>query len=528
MRPSRRRLTPCSPVSERVGAALAILGACALAASTLIAAPTASQSVVLVVEPLLNTVDGSEILGCIERAILDSRRNHQTWIAFGVVKSRAAGWEPVASRIDCGTGPFDKTGIGVVRTFGTPYLIVDIESKTSARPVEASLRIRKLTGFDQNGSPMYLSSITTRTVDPAIVDSTIVPLLIGSPQERDAFAMHELFLRLTARVSAPVSYGSVSVTADVPGIRIFLDGGLVGRTTEGGPAVFGNVLTGKRELLVRDFSGREASTTVMVARGSTTTVALAVLKLSDKSRAELEPIGKNPEGYEEYWRRRDGAVVVNVPAGEFLMGSPDGQGEANERPQHQVDVSSFLIDKTEVTWRQFRKFAAATEAGIPPAPLWGTPDDYPVVNVLWSEAKAFCEWVGGSLPTEAQWEKAARGTDGRLYPWGNDWDRDRCNSIDGGTHRPEAVGAFPNCTTPSGVVDMAGSAWEWVADRYAVYAADPAMRDAQGPATGGMRVLRGGSWLSQPTLLRTAYRSRNDPGARNVHHGFRCAQTPLN
>ncbi len=108
---------------------------------------------------------------------------------------------------------------------------------------------------------------------------------------------------------------------------------------------------------------------------------------------------------------------LRVPEGEFLMGSAEGKGEPTEHSQRRVFVSEFLMDKTEVTWRQFRKFVEATGAKSPPEPLWGTPDDYAVSNVLFNEAKEYCEWVGGRLPTEAEWEKAARGTDGRKYPW---------------------------------------------------------------------------------------------------------------
>jgi formylglycine-generating enzyme required for sulfatase activity len=221
-------------------------------------------------------------------------------------------------------------------------------------------------------------------------------------------------------------------------------------------------------------------------------------------------------------------VVVRIPAGEFLMGSPEGQGEPDERPQHRVYVSEFLIDKTEITWRQFRKFAEAKGSPLPPAPAWGTPDDYPAAFVLWEEAQSYCEWVGGRLPTEAEWEKAARGTDGRKYSWGNEWEPQRCNSISGGLHRPESVGSYPGCVSPYGVLDMPGSMWEWCADRNGEsYYAESPSRNPKGPTSGRLRVMRGGAWMSQPLWLRAAYRFKASPSSRNNDHGFRCAHDAL-
>jgi formylglycine-generating enzyme required for sulfatase activity len=239
----------------------------------------------------------------------------------------------------------------------------------------------------------------------------------------------------------------------------------------------------------------------------------------------LVPIGKNPQGHDEYWRTRDGAVMVKVPSGEFTMGSAPDEGEPAQRPQRRPYISEFMIDKTEVTWRQFRRYAKATGAGLPPTPLWGALEDYPVTSVLFAEAKAYCEWVGGRLPTESEWEKAARGTDGRKYTWGNQWDSDRCNSIDGGPHRPAAVGNFPGCVSPYGVVDMAGSLWEWTTDWYADGYPEVSEQDPKGPGHGTHRVVRGGSWLWSRFFLYAAYRHKIEPGWRDVHNGFRCARS---
>jgi formylglycine-generating enzyme required for sulfatase activity len=298
----------------------------------------------------------------------------------------------------------------------------------------------------------------------------------------------------------------------------------VGRISEGNPTLLKNVLAGSREIRVRDFSGREAWRQVVVEEGETSEVALEVLDRPTGPRNELVPIGKNPQGYQEYWRDRDRAMLVRIPAGEFLMGSPDGEGEPDERPQHPVYISEFLIDKTEVTWRQVRKFAEATGSRLPSEPISGSPGDYPASFILWEEAKEYCEWAGGRLPTEAEWEKAARGTDGWKYAWGNEWDPRRCNSITGGMHQPESAGAYPGCLSPYGVLDMPGSMWEWCADRYGEsYYAESESRDPNGPTAGRLRVMRGGAWMSQPMWLRTAYRAKRSPTSRNHDHGFRCA-----
>ena len=256
-------------------------------------------------------------------------------------------------------------------------------------------------------------------------------------------------------------------------------------------------------------------------------VTLKLLNLPDKKQKQDVPLflGRNSQGQEEYWRDKDRAIVVKIPAGAFLMGSADNRGEAHERPLHRVELSSFFVDKTEVTWRQFRKFAHETRVKLPPAPLWGRPDNYPVSFVLWEEAAEYCQWVGGRLPTEAEWEKAARGNDARKYPWGNAWDPERCNTIQGGPHRPMPVGYFRDCLSPYGVLDMSGSMGEWCADWYdADFYAQSATKDPQGPPLGTMRILRGGGWMSQPTWVTTSHRSRGGPNTRHAHHGFRCAQ----
>jgi formylglycine-generating enzyme required for sulfatase activity len=230
------------------------------------------------------------------------------------------------------------------------------------------------------------------------------------------------------------------------------------------------------------------------------------------------------------------AGPVLVPAGEFLMGSADADSgaDSDEKPQRKVYLDAFKIDRTEVTNAMYAKCVQAGACRTPASSGSGKKNsyygdsqyaNYPVIHVSWNDAQAYCMWAGGRLPTEAEWEKAARGADGRTYPWGNEPpDKQRCNfNRDVGDTTP--VGVYPAGASPYGALDMAGNVWEWVADRYQAdyYAVAPA-RNPPGPAAGDSRVLRGGSWGCGQWLVRAAGRDRNDPVVRNVNLGFRCAR----
>ena len=221
--------------------------------------------------------------------------------------------------------------------------------------------------------------------------------------------------------------------------------------------------------------------------------------------------------------------MVTILAGEFLMGADDK--EDDERPSHTVSVEAFEIDIYEVTNAEFAFFVEQTgyvteaeKAGEPET--WRTyategREAHPVVKVTWADAEAYCRWVGKRLPTEAEWEKAARGTDGRIYPWGNDWDPAKANSRESGYRGTLVVGSLPDGASPYGVMDMAGNVWEWTADWYQAYPGS----DMTSPYFGEQyRVTRGGGWFSDAFHLRTANRSATAPEARNDDLGFRCAR----
>lgn len=226
-----------------------------------------------------------------------------------------------------------------------------------------------------------------------------------------------------------------------------------------------------------------------------------------------------------------GVSMRLVPAGNFIAGS--NQGYENEKPVHNVYLDDFYIDKYEVTNALYQ---ACVDAGACQPPdqtgsvtrgsYYGNSqfDNYPVVYVDWENADSYCQWRGMSLPTEAQWEKAARGTDGRTYPWGDNIDETYANYNNAVGDTTEA-GSYESGQSPYGIYDMAGNAWEWVADWYSdTYYLNTPLTNPPGPATGAYRVLRGGSWLDDETIVTTSNRGWSQlEYFANVDFGFRCA-----
>ena len=221
--------------------------------------------------------------------------------------------------------------------------------------------------------------------------------------------------------------------------------------------------------------------------------------------------------------------MLLVPAGEFTMGSDEGDDD--EQPIHRVVLDSFYLDTFEVTNGRFAKFVAAIQS----EPPWGFADqetpviqaERPVRWVNWMEALGYCLWAGKRLPTEAEWEKAARGTDGRTYPWGND-PPTAAHAVFGLTEAAETVSPIGNRDkgqSPYGVHDLAGNLYEWVTDRYdeEFYTTNPP-RNPRGPGEGTTKVQRGGSYTNSPYRLRSSFRTKGDPTEHDPHVGFRCAQ----
>lgn len=233
---------------------------------------------------------------------------------------------------------------------------------------------------------------------------------------------------------------------------------------------------------------------------------------------------------------KDGAPMVLVPAGEFMMGSrqDDKTSKNDERPFHSVYLDAYYIDQYEVTTTGYAKFMQVTKRIAPEhwsEDILKQHGRKPVVGVDWMDAAAYCAWAGKRLPTEAEWEKAARGTDKRLYPWGSEAptrQRANYNSLrfdfkDYGALTD--VGSFEQGKSPYGAYDMAGNVYEWSADWYDEnYYGKSLPRNPEGPSNGEFRVLRGGAWDSVPVYVRSTYRYWAAPTARLVTVGFRCAQ----
>jgi formylglycine-generating enzyme len=226
---------------------------------------------------------------------------------------------------------------------------------------------------------------------------------------------------------------------------------------------------------------------------------------------------------------RDGAPMVLIPAGEFTMGSD--KGDDDEEPIHRLFLDSFYMDKFEVTNGRFAKFVEAIQS----EPPWGFADqetpvvhaDQPVRWVNWMDAWGYCLWAGKRLPTEAEWEKAARGTDGRLYPWGNE-PPTPLHAVFGLKEGAETVSPIGNRTqgrSPYGAHDLAGNLYEWVADWYddTFYTTNPTV-NPRGPLQGTTKVQRGGSYINTPYRLRSSFRTKADPTEHEPNVGFRCAQ----
>lgn len=261
------------------------------------------------------------------------------------------------------------------------------------------------------------------------------------------------------------------------------------------------------------------------------------MKLSKASSHHWKPLAGKVIG-DEIRNPHDGATLLWVPAGDFLMGSSDAEIDENlkealdmkresfggEKPQHTVYLDGFWVYKTDVTIAQYRRFCHETGRAMPTAPAWGWNDDHPIVRVSWADASAYAEWADVGLPTEAQWEKAARGPAGRWYPWGDTWDASKCACSSTGISTTQPVGGLPAGVSPYGCMDMAGNVEQWCADWYSnSYYRTGRSRNPTGSETGVFRVLRGGGWdYHSYTHQRAALRKWDNPTNIASYRGFRC------
>jgi formylglycine-generating enzyme required for sulfatase activity len=243
----------------------------------------------------------------------------------------------------------------------------------------------------------------------------------------------------------------------------------------------------------------------------------------------LRKFKKDPES-----AQAEQAPMGAIPAGKFWMGVDGLQGLDDERPRHEVFLDTYAMDLYEVTVGRYATFLKST-GRLPPL-FWDTVDlnehrDRPVIGVDWEDADVYCRWAGKRLPTEAEWEHAARGTDERRYPWGHETPVQSLANYAIGARFSYSqtlmpVGHYEKGRSPYGMYDMAGNVWEWVQDWYGTnYYETSEERNPRGPSEGQFKVLRGGSWSELPKYLLTYGRFKLPPSTRNSYTGFRCAKS---
>jgi len=324
----------------------------------------------------------------------------------------------------------------------------------------------------------------------------------------------------------------------------------VHRTAKGtrglSPTLIGGIIGGVVLILAAIFGlpallgGPDSTPTVTATEAS---VAPTPASATETSEPTSTPVGdtSTPEPLLPEITDAKGAEMILIPAGSFTMGSE--AGEADERPIHVIGMDDYYLDKYEVTNAQYKECVDALVCDLPASTRLYTDarfSDHPVVFVSWDMAVTFCEWRGARLPTEAEWEKAARGVALLSYPWGNDFDGTLLNYCDlnctyAGADRgfndryatTAPVGSYENGVSPYGIYDLAGNAMEWVSDWYSEnYYNDSPQTNPPGPNGGTYRVLRGGSWLDTKDNVRSFKRIDLDPNNSYNYIGFRCAVNP--
>jgi formylglycine-generating enzyme required for sulfatase activity len=447
----------------------------------------------------------------------------------------------------CGAGTLPDNTNTTVHTTTTssvtavPLLIYEVSAEVGwdagtmdpgplgAFQIFLTLRTRERIGVSKEGEPQYGAPVVDRRLmrlEPG--EEFVVPLALDA-HGREALGVHEVLIRVRAGWAGrdgAIEYGALAVTGATPGSEVVLDGGVAGHAGADGSLILSTVPVGQREVRLRGTSGTTVSRTVLVVKGRTVRVEPEAADGGSASQPALQATGKNAEGFPEYRRVRDGATMVEIPEGEFLMGNLETEGKPEP---HTVFVSTFLMDKLPLTVGRYKQFATATGWPLPPDPYWGVHDEDPVSFVRWDEGKAYCEWAGGRLPTEAEREKATRGTDGRLFPWGSEPPSDE-RAVFGrywGEQGNDKVGIRPAGKGPYGMLDSEGNMWEYCEDWWSpdYYKTSPP-RDPPGPKTGRARIVRGGSWDSRWVTLSTARRNFAYTGYREGDFGFRCAANP--
>lgn len=363
--------------------------------------------------------------------------------------------------------------------------------------------------------------------------------------------------QLDDRISLPAAYRKTDLDAQAHGAPLQVD--RFGKLKKILPLIAGAVAlvavtyllstTGNEVFPINPDNSLIETNPDNITVGSTTSQIFSPTSFSAPS--ETSPPSPTPIQFEI--NQKDGAYLIPIPAGEFIMGSDYGADPyfmGAEGPSHKVYVDTFSIYRTEVTNGMFQ--VCVSEQACPKPDENGSRthsdyygnskyDNYPVIHVSWESAQSYCKWAGGRLPTEAEWEKAARGEDGRLFPWGNDPPYDgqinMCDNYcaDSGNRTayiddyPDVapVGVHLGSESPYGVLDMSGNVWEWVFDWItAGYPKSYEYENPKGPASGSARVLRGGSWRNIIAEIRTVVRISLTPEKSLDTVGFRCVIIP--
>jgi serine/threonine-protein kinase len=380
---------------------------------------------------------------------------------------------------------------------------------------------------------------------PAALEAVCLKALSARPEDRYPSGT-ELANALTEALApaAEARGRGVGLLAGAAGLSLVVMLGLVALASRSRPADAASPPPSSRPAPPSPSASEAAS-------APTTPLPAWVTELEPSERPPLPlPEGIGFAGPGEFVCHRDGSLLVWVPAGRFHMG--DAAGDATEQPVHEVAVAGFFMGKHEVTWAQYRRFCQATGATPGDDAIHGhevpfqARDAHPVFNVSWEDARAYCAWAGLTLPNEAEWEYAARGTAStHRYPWGERFDPASPAALNLGDASTGAlapvdfgrlesdyddghpflapVGQFPAGASPFGCLDMAGNVWEWTADAFAPYDAGD---DAAEPGPNAARVTRGGSWDNPAEFCRATARGGATPDTRANYLGFRVALRP--
>jgi len=474
--------------------------------------------------------------------------------------------------LDAGRGGQAQVGVSVVAP--EPALVVDTAALDLGAAYQGETRSGRITVSNRGGSPCEVvvgSNPGWAAATPErfrCQPGQSVAVTIAADTSRMGLGIHNTQLTVTAQAGGWRQERPVAVSVTLPRLKAFVHRYRVALTALSAVAIVLLILAGiqlQRQLAYnrglayqaaqqweqavaafeRAGTHRDAPTQILETYYQAGLVYMAESRWNEAAEAFVRALSHKDASVQLQQVQDRGGVVrspqddmewVWVPAGEFLMGSTDAVRWAggDEKPQHIVYLDAFWIDKTKVTAAQYRR---CVEAGVCSAARVAWTDrctydadgtsDHPINCVDWSQAVAYCGWAGRRLPTEAEWEKAARGTDGRIYPWGDqapDATLAHFGRPRGGT--TAAVGSHPAGASPYGALDMAGNVWERVADWWdANYYAQSPRENPQGPASGRDRVLRGGSWSSSADDVRAAKRLIGSLSASG-YVGFRCARSP--